>query len=57
MTAIAAKTMAWAPLGHAVAIQKSPPAPTVAKMRAAFTKARRGSGILNQTERESWDVF
>src|SRR5580693_1412318 len=52
MTPIAAKTKAWAPLGHAVAIQKSSTAPTVTKMRAAFTNAGSRSGTLSQTERD-----
>src|SRR5712671_6594429 len=51
MTAIAAKTMAWAPFGHAVTTQNSSTAPIVTNARNPFTRAGSKSGTPNQAER------
>ena len=47
-TTTAAKTMAEAPLGHAVAIQKSSTAPIVMNARPALTKEGNQSGTWSQ---------
>src|SRR5229473_3586667 len=52
MTATAAKTMAWAPFGHSVTIQKNSIVAIVTNTRTAFTRAGSKSGTLNQAERD-----
>src|SRR5713226_7695275 len=52
MTATAAKTMAWAPFGHSVTIQKNSTVAIVTNTRTAFTRAGSKSGTVNQAERD-----